>query len=503
MPSSIDGDAADFVRLRAGGDDHGEAMARIVARHQSRVRAGAQRVLGRRSAWLDDVCQATFLLLDRRRDEVRDPAALGAWLSAAARRVAANLRRAEDRRRRREREAYEIRPDGAWIRCDLRDERLPTALNALSAAQREALLRHVVAGERQAEIADALGVSEGAVKKRIADAKAALRAWFAVAGALVMACIGGCRRAPRALRWAVPAVGALVVAAYALRPSAIEPARPLPAAESRAVAEAVLAPLRALRRNDLAGLIAALPDGTAARIQSRWERFAATPAPESDALADAGLDLVRLGWWTTGLQRHFYHPLTDDLVGGVEQAAAQCAGHGDRDLAALLCGLAGGLARYAAAIDVRDPAVVEAVAGRTLATAYAWPFARVADLRAMPFDDVVDAFARILPTMKDWYRPYGLDADRMLDSFAVESVRADGKRRVATVRFHAFGDRRIDLALDRGADGAWRCAALEQALDLTFMRLRNYFWIDPALLPPVPEPEVIAPDEVPASTRPG
>ncbi|MBA3847558.1 MAG: hypothetical protein H0X45_13075, partial [Planctomycetes bacterium] len=355
--------------------------------------------------------------------------------------------------------------------------------------------------------ADTLGVSEAAVKKRIADAKAALRAWFVAAGALALAFIAGCRRASRPLRWGVPAAGALALATLvvsALRtPMATAVTVVLPPAETQALTEAVLAPIRALRRNDLAGLLAALPDGSATRIQTRWQRFAATPAPESDALADAGLAAVRLGWWNADMQRRFYHPLTIDLVNGLDMAVAESASHGERDLAALLARLRLGMAEHAASIDLHEPAVIDAVAERSLATAHAWPFAGVAELRAMPFDDVVGAFARILPTMKDWYRPYGLDADRMLDSFAVETVRADGDRRVATVRFQAFGDQRFELALDRGADGAWRCATLEQALDLAFMRLRNYFWLDPALLPPVPEPDVIAPDEVPATTRSG
>ncbi|HYE04614.1 MAG TPA: sigma-70 family RNA polymerase sigma factor [Planctomycetota bacterium] len=502
-----DPDAADLSDLRSGGTRAADALAGIVARHHARVRASAERVLGRRSAWLDDVCQATFLLLDRRRDGVRDGASLGAWLAAAARRIAANLRRAEDRRRRRERDASDARTTTRPEAIDARVERLPHALEALSAAQREALLRHVVAGERQAVIADALGVSEGAVKKRIADAKAALRAFFAAAGALLIAFMSGCRRAPRAVRWSVPTAGAVALAALVasvLRDDAAAPATTaLPPAEAQAVADAVLAPIRALRRDDLAGLLAALPDGSAARIQGRWERFAAMPAPESDALADAGLAAVRLGWWDLDLQRRFYRPLTIDLVDGLGMAAQTGAELGERDLAALLRRLRDGMADHAAAIDPHDPAVVDAVARRTLATADVWPIASVAELRAMPFPEVVDVFASILPTMKDWYRPYGLDADRLLDSFVVESVRADGDRRVASVRFAAFGEQRLDLVVERCSDGSWRCASLEQALDLAFMRLRAYFWIDPALLPPVPEPDVIAPDEVPATTRRG
>jgi RNA polymerase sigma factor (sigma-70 family) len=87
-------DAELLARFRITRD--GEAFAAIVHRHGPLIQAACRRLLTRGED-VEDVFQATFLVLSRNPDRVRKPEALGSWLYGVAYRLAARLRAAESR----------------------------------------------------------------------------------------------------------------------------------------------------------------------------------------------------------------------------------------------------------------------------------------------------------------------------------------------------------------------------------------------------------------------
>jgi RNA polymerase sigma factor (sigma-70 family) len=171
------GSASDpLVRYRRERDP--SAFAELVHQHGGMVHATCQRLLGRNHPMVDDACQAVFMLLLRRVDRIHDPSRLAGWLHGASIAVAANMRRAERRRKKREQavsalSAEQPESSGLAIRT-----MIDAGLEKLSAAQREAVLRHYLEGKPHGEIAAELGCSEGAVKKRVADGLARLRVYF-------------------------------------------------------------------------------------------------------------------------------------------------------------------------------------------------------------------------------------------------------------------------------------------------------------------------------------
>lgn len=156
---------ADLVRRFAATGD--EAAFRVIAeRHGPMVLGVCARALGCRHA-AEDALQATFLVFARRADAARQVGSLAGWLHGVARKVAARLRRAEQRRRSYERAAPAPRPpadDPAWseVRAGLDEE-----LGRLPAAYREVLVMCYLEGLTRDEAGRRLGVPAGAVKGRL------------------------------------------------------------------------------------------------------------------------------------------------------------------------------------------------------------------------------------------------------------------------------------------------------------------------------------------------
>ncbi len=127
-----------------------------------------------------DLTQETFLSAFRNLDQLADNGAFAAWLYGIAR----NQLRMEWRRRRLrhlvsldwlpallERDTPALRlPDGS-TRCEER-EAIQQALDGLSHPLREALLLHRLAGFSGEEVAQILGISPAAARKRISRAAA-------------------------------------------------------------------------------------------------------------------------------------------------------------------------------------------------------------------------------------------------------------------------------------------------------------------------------------------
>jgi uncharacterized protein len=163
-----------FLVARARGGD-AAAFAVLLARH----RPGLVRAAG--SA---DVAQEAALVAWLQLDRLRDPERFGAWLAGIGRVLA--LRERRDARDELTRDGARV--GGLEIAADPREEpaeralareraaELASAIGALPAGQREAVVLFHLADLPQAAVADRLGTGGGAISTRLHKARATLRA---------------------------------------------------------------------------------------------------------------------------------------------------------------------------------------------------------------------------------------------------------------------------------------------------------------------------------------
>lgn len=166
---------AELLRRVADGRDE-SAFAALVERHGPRVWGVCLRIAGD-SHLAEDVFQATFLLLIRKPQSVRNPAALAAWLHGAAYRLAVQARRQARRRSMVERQVARkpmSPPDDLSARelFAILDEEL----SRLPDTYRAPLILCFIDGLTQDEAARRLGVSAGSIKGRLERGRARLAA---------------------------------------------------------------------------------------------------------------------------------------------------------------------------------------------------------------------------------------------------------------------------------------------------------------------------------------
>jgi RNA polymerase sigma factor (sigma-70 family) len=165
-------------RISSGHDE--VALSALIQRHGPMVLSVCRRVLSSPQD-VEDAFQATFLILVRRVRGLRDRHRLGPWLHAVAYRVAARARADIARRRCLEGTTTQTECDASakapdclvaekeW--CSALDEEI----SRLSATHRSVVVLVDLEGQTQSEAARRLGWSEGAVRGRLARARAALR----------------------------------------------------------------------------------------------------------------------------------------------------------------------------------------------------------------------------------------------------------------------------------------------------------------------------------------
>ena len=183
MTSPLESTAGDRALLGAWierGDQ--ESFQALCHRHAGLVVDTCRRL---RSPDADEAAQAVFITLARKPRSVAQPERLAGWLLGTARRVVAHQHRASARRQRHEQEAaMEAARNQASRPTDWSEARplLDDALARLSPARREAVARFYLEGKPQAVVAAELGCSVDAVKNRIHEGLAQLRAAFAKRG---------------------------------------------------------------------------------------------------------------------------------------------------------------------------------------------------------------------------------------------------------------------------------------------------------------------------------
>jgi RNA polymerase sigma factor (sigma-70 family) len=153
---------AAFVRSRDSA-----AFEQIVRRHGPLVHSTCRHILSDRSD-ADDACQATFVVLYRKAQSIRNGRTLGGWLFRVARRAAIEVKRANGRRRLHEtrttRDELVDGPDLSWREaCAI----LHKELDSLPAKYRLPLIACYLEGKTQDEAARDLGWSADCVRGRI------------------------------------------------------------------------------------------------------------------------------------------------------------------------------------------------------------------------------------------------------------------------------------------------------------------------------------------------
>ncbi|MFM2089997.1 MAG: hypothetical protein RLZZ127_486 [Planctomycetota bacterium] len=282
-PEPTDRDLLD--RYRDSADE--EAFRLLLLRHEGWVRYQCRRLLQDEDT-ADEACQAVFVLLSRRAADIRDGNCLAAWLQQVAHGITCNLIDARRRLRHHERQATEqaLADLHAEQAGDI-DEQLVTAqaflpdcLAELKPIDREVVIRHYLRCQQYAAIAEDLGLSEGAVQRRLSRALERLRALMLQRGvvmtpALLMAIASPGR---------AEASTGLVEATLA----AVRAGDALEGPVARMVAQARLPPPATWSGKSVATILAAFA-GVALLVAIVWPRFGdRLPSTEGLRIVQAG-----------------------------------------------------------------------------------------------------------------------------------------------------------------------------------------------------------------------
>ena len=158
----------------------------LVQEHVNLVYSAALRETNGDGAQAEDVSQAVFTELARKAPRLLGHPSLAGWLYTTVRRTAANWRRADHPRRRREEEAQSMNellsddsPNEAWQRIQ---PVLDDALHELKEADREALVLRFLEDRPLREVGTRLGLKENAARMRVDRALDKLRGLLARRG---------------------------------------------------------------------------------------------------------------------------------------------------------------------------------------------------------------------------------------------------------------------------------------------------------------------------------
>ena len=211
-------DDNDIELLRAFAERRDEqAFAEVVKRRLALVYSTALRHCGKPHA-AEEVTQSVFILLARKAGRLSPRIVLSGWLYQATLRVAANCRRAENRRQHREQQAFMNRlppesSEASWLEIA---PILDAAMARLSPHDRDAIVLRFFENKPLRIVGQALGTSEDAARVRVRRALEKLRGLMSVRGVTVEVSLLGAVLAVHSVQGAPEAL-AKTVAASALQ----------------------------------------------------------------------------------------------------------------------------------------------------------------------------------------------------------------------------------------------------------------------------------------------
>lgn len=199
----------EYVEHRSEG-----AFTRLVNDHLNLVYSAALRETNGDSQLAEDLSQAVFTELAHKSSSLLGHPSLAGWLYTTVRHMAANQRRADQRRRHREEEAHSMNellseeaPDQAW---DQLRPVLDDVLHTLKEEDRVAVVLRFLENRSLRDIGAALGLQENAARMRVDRALEKMRALLArrgitstVGGLTAALALGVVTPAPQALATAV------------------------------------------------------------------------------------------------------------------------------------------------------------------------------------------------------------------------------------------------------------------------------------------------------------
>ena len=196
-----DAELLDAFRARQDKD----AFAALVRRHGAMVLGVCTHVL-RQAEDAEDAFQATFLILARHAASIRKGEALASWLHGTAYRAAMNAKRAAMRRRAHEGRAKTMPPRDSLADVSWREVQaiLDEEVQRLPEKHRAAFVLCCLEGKSRALAARELGVKEGTVSSRLAEAKKQLQGRLAQRGITLSALLGAAALAANGVQAAVP-----------------------------------------------------------------------------------------------------------------------------------------------------------------------------------------------------------------------------------------------------------------------------------------------------------
>jgi len=224
----------------------------------------------------------------------------------------------------------------------------------------------------------------------------------------------------------------------------------------------LLAPLQAVRANDLAGWFTQAPAAKRAEAAKAWQDAVAKPDPEADAKLDQGLALLtnpqaaellavlgaaqlkQVNMQELGLVLSANGSALIDAVAGADAVLGQ-------SLRLLLSDVAAWLPT--AGLD--DPAKLRAAMAALSGAVQALRIASAAELRALALDDVFRRLGPALAGLKQALAVYDVHADRFLDSLLLTEIGGAGDQRSVRLTFTAFARQHALPLKLRLVDGAW------------------------------------------------
>jgi hypothetical protein len=240
----------------------------------------------------------------------------------------------------------------------------------------------------------------------------------------------------------------------AAAPTAAAPAAPAPVAAAAAPDAAVLASVKALRTNNVAGLLEnALPAGEVAKMKADWvKEINKDPVSEEDRRKFAE-QMSKLT--APGAEDKLFAELEPQLKQFEQQSAQQmpmmiAMGQGfiqsaiqqSKDLndqqKQQTTALIDATAKWAQTAKFTDAALAKQAIGVICKTARDLNLKTVDEARALSYDQAMQKAGIVLGGLKQVFALYGLSMDKALDSVKVETVSATGDAAKVKVTYTAF-----------------------------------------------------------------